>query len=566
MKPQQMFRAAMLAVLALLVTQAGPVKIAAQPFLVLEPESTRLPIQAQPATAFTLDQYTIDTRLTPAEPYTLRGPRLRRMPNHELVPEAVFNRIKAAAAHNPYAPFDPLTRSYFDETRGPLTPLPLVKFPGLTDIDGGEPPDMAVAVSPNWVVQGVNLHWAVFNRAGVIQATWPKKFASFFHVPSPGSCNPTPFMSDPRAFYIIPDQRFVLAALQVDGAPIGDTCATLSKYWIAVSQTNNPNGAWNVYAFDMRAGTSNWADFTQIGYDANGIYFSGNMFDSATSSYQYAEIFGAPKSRMEAGLSVTAHGFSKLKAGGILVDTVQPVESLTQPPSILTPQPVEFFINSKNILNCTSICNGVTVWAFANVLGTPSLTAVSIATKSYSTPPSAAQPAGLTINTDDQRINGAPVYQGGLISFGLTTGITHGSSTVAGLLWGQVMPTLTGTKVTAGSVFQSAYLSFSGDRSAYYAALVPDSRGDLFMAFGSSSSILDPSAYYAARKTTDVLNTLETPIQLFKGGTFYTGGRWGDYSAAAIDGNTTTSDAWLAIEHANSIGDWATEIGGTRFP
>ncbi|MDQ6767961.1 MAG: hypothetical protein M3Z41_09160 [Candidatus Eremiobacteraeota bacterium] len=566
MKSQQLSRRAIVFVLALLVTQAGPALLKAQPFQVPQPQSISLPIEAQAATAFTLDHYAVDARFTPAEPSSLRGPRLRRMPDHELVPAAVFNRIKAAAAHNPYAPFDQHAGPYFDQTRGPLTPAPLVKFPGLTDIDGVEPPDMAVAVSPNWVVQGVNDHWAVFSRAGAVQASWPKSFANFFHVPSPGSCDPTPFMSDPRAFYIIPDQRFVLAALQIDGAAIGTSCATLSKYWIAVSKTNNPNGVWNVYSFDMRAGTTNIADFTQIGYDANGIYFSGNMFNSAGTAYLYAEIFGAPKSKMEAGLAVTAKGFLKLKAGGILVDTVQPVDSLTQPPSTVAPQPVELFINSKNILNCTSVCNGVTVWAFANVLGTPSLTAVSVATQSYSTPPNATQPSGLTINTDDQRINGTPVYQGGLISFGLTTGITHGSSTVAGLFWGQVMPTLSGTKVTGGSIFQSGFLSFAGDRSAFYPALVPDSRGDLFIAFGSSSSTLNASAYYAGRKAADAHGTFQPSLQLLKGGTFYPGARWGDYSAAAIDGNATASQAWFALEYANSIGDWATEIGGTRFP
>src|SRR4029077_1139643 len=122
---------------------------------------------------------------------------------------------------------------------------------------------------------------------------------------------------------------------------IGTTCAPLSKYWIAVSKTNNPNGVWNVYSFDMRAGTQYVADFTQIGYDANGIYLSGNMFDSS-KVYQYAEIFGASKAKMEAGMPVTAHGFTKLKASGLVVDTVQPVESFTQPP-LIAAQPVEFF-------------------------------------------------------------------------------------------------------------------------------------------------------------------------------------------------------------------------------
>jgi hypothetical protein len=547
--------------LTLLGGQATPTRSEAQqPFGLFQPESIQVSVEAQPATAYSVDHFVIDARLTPAAS-TLRG-FARRMPEHELVPEAVFARMKAAALHNPYAPVDPYARPFFDMSR-PLTPAPLIKFAGTPDTDGAEPPDMALAVSPNWVAQGVNVHFAVFNRAGVLQHGWPKDMAAFFHVPSPGPCDPTPFMSDPRAFYIIPDQRFVLAALQVDGPVISTNCAPLSKYWIAVSKTNNPNGAWNVYSFDMRAGTQNVADFTQIGYDANGIYLSGNMFDTS-SSYVYAEIFGASKAKMEAGMPVTAHGFTKLKAGGQLVDTVQPVDSLTQPPAIAS-QPVEYFIDSKNVLNCSAICSGVTVWAFANVLGTPSLSAANIATTNYSTPPNAAQPAGGFINTDDQRISATPVYQGGLISFGLTTAITHGTTTIAGIFWGQVKPTLSGSKITGGSIFQSGYLSFHGDRSAYYPTLVPDSRGNLYVGFGSSSSAFSASAYYAARKVTDPHGTLGTTLLLFAGQGAYLGGRWGDYSAAAIDGNLTTSDAWVAVEYGTSAGIWATEIGATRF-
>lgn len=562
MKWQKLSCAVLLFAFASLAGQLSPTRSwAQQPFEVFNPESIPLPIEAQPATIMSLG-YTVDARLTPAEPYARRGPGLRPTRRHELLPKAVFDRIKAAALHNPYAPFDPFARSSFEDPRALLTPLPKVRFPGLTNLDGFEPPDMALAVSPNWVAQGVNNLFAIYSRSGILQHAWPKSFASFFHVPPP-ACNPTPYMFDPRAFYIIPDQRFVLAAQQFEGPPL-NTCAPLSKYWIAVSKTNNPNGAWNVYSFDMMAGTTNLADFTQLGYDANGIYFSGNMFDSTYSFYQYAEIFGASKAKMEAGLPVAAHGFIKLKARGILVDTVQPVESLTQP-QLIVAQPVEFFINSQNYL-CSTICSGVTVWAFANVLGTPSLTAANIATRSYSFPPPAAQPSFGTINTDDLRINGAPAYQGGLISFGLNTAINHGSSTVAGLFWGQVKPTLFGTKITGGSVFQSGYLSFTGDRSAYYGALVPDSRGNLFMGFGSSSSSLNAGGYYVARKATDPKGTFEVSVQLFKGQGFYGSTRWGDYSAAAIDGNLTTSEAWLALEYANSFGDWATEIGGTRFP
>lgn len=532
-------------------------------------QSVPVRVHAQPATVFGEVHRTLSARLSPAEPFSLQ-PSGRQLPALMLAPKAVFDRLKAAALRNSLAPRDPFVRSSIDATLGAsstVTPTPILRFAGLGDLDTLEPPDMALAVSPSFVVQGVNAHFAVYNRSGAIQAGWPKSFASFFHVPSPGSCNPVPFMSDPRAFFIMPDQRFVLAAVQVDGPVIGTTCAPLSKYWVAVSQTNNPNGGWNVYNFDMRLGTANVADFTQIGFDANGIYLSGNMFtDSLTPLFQYAEILGVPKAKMEAGQPVVAHGFSKLMAGGFLVDTVHPVESLTQPPLVSTPQPVEYFIDSNNINVCAALCSGVTVWAFANVLGTPSLTAVNVATTGYALPPPADQSNLLSINTGDQRISATPVYQGGLISFGLNTAIFNGAVAVTGIFWGQVAPHLTGTAITSASLTQSGYLSFTFDRSAYYPALIPDSRGDLFMAFGSSAFNMNASGFYVARKVTDPPGTFGPAVQLFGGRTFYSFGRWGDYSAAAIDGNATSSDAWFGVEYAGPLTDWNTEIGATRFP
>ncbi len=52
-----------------------------------------------------------------------------------------------------------------------------------------------------------------------------------------------------------------------------------------LSQTRNPSGSWNVYAFDMSMGTTNFADFTQIGLDGSAVYFSANMFNQAGTAY-----------------------------------------------------------------------------------------------------------------------------------------------------------------------------------------------------------------------------------------------------------------------------------------
>src|ERR1700738_5587071 len=119
MKWRQVSWAVLFVTLLSLAGQAEPAKTQAQPLAFFGPQSVQVRVEAQRAIALSLDHFSIDARFTPAgSPF---GGFARRMPTHHLVPEAVFERIKAAARHNPYAPFDPFARSFFD-TRGPLTP------------------------------------------------------------------------------------------------------------------------------------------------------------------------------------------------------------------------------------------------------------------------------------------------------------------------------------------------------------------------------------------------------------------------------------------------------------
>ncbi len=99
---------------------------------------------------------------------------------------------------------------------------------------------MAIAASPQWVFQGVNTSYAVYNTSGKIQAGWPKNSQVFFGVPNPPhNCDPHgPFLSDPRALYDVNDGRFWAATLQVEGAfGIAPNCPFQTLYWIGVSQT-----------------------------------------------------------------------------------------------------------------------------------------------------------------------------------------------------------------------------------------------------------------------------------------------------------------------------------------
>src|SRR5262245_25991826 len=172
---------------------------------------------------------------------------------------------------------------------------------------GCNPPDMAIGASPKWVFQGVNMQWEVLDPNGNVQPGWPVSAQNFFGVPNePNNCDAAhknqPFMSDPRALYDPADGRFWAAMLQIEGSVafgIAPSCPFFSVYYVAVSQTSNPNGNWNVYVFNMEKdinGNQFGADYTQLGINSQAVYFSGNMFGEQGGFF--AELFEANKRQM----------------------------------------------------------------------------------------------------------------------------------------------------------------------------------------------------------------------------------------------------------------------------
>jgi hypothetical protein len=448
---------------------------------------------------------------------------------------------------------------------------------------GCNPPDMALGVSPQWVFEGDNTSFAVYDRQGHIQPGWPKTFFDFFGIPDPGACAADiPFTSDPRAFYDIHDGRFFVAALELEGS-IANPCPLTTRYWIAASQTSNPNGAWNVYAFDMSLGTTNIADFTQIGLDSQHVTFSANMFTSDTLVGAYAEIFAVSKQRMEAGLDVTAPGFFNLTvtgpAGSFQVDTVQPtlVEAEDDGPG------ADLFVGTFNGFDtvsghtCSSdadSCRGLGVWALHTGEDGGSLR-LSFAyvgnTKAYSVAPAADQPSCTQcIDSNDLRIGATPVFRTGLLYVSWGTGLDNGTQVVPGIVWSEVSTSLDDGRLVRASQVRGDYFNFGGDDAVIYPALMPDGHGNLFMMFDHMSSTVNPEVRLTALHGN---GTFASPGVLVKAGEApYRAGvcghrvpvcRWGDYSATSLDG-FDDGHIWFAGEYANASGfrvNWGTFIG-----
>jgi hypothetical protein len=531
-------------------------------------------VSARPATSKVVAQYSVNMHNLPAEPSSSIAHPARLMP-------LLHMPNKSGAAQNKNAPH---FQGFPALGSGPIptTPPTTAKFKGMADSGticgyfgtGCQPPDMALGASPQWVFQGVNTSWAVYDTHGAIQSGWPKNSQMFFNVPNPpNNCDPAgPFLSDPRAFYDPNDGRFWAATLQIEGAlGVGVNCPLQSLYWIAVSQTNDPNGTWNVYAFDMQLGTTNVADYTQFGFDAHAIYFNANMFNMAGSAYVYDELFGANKAKMEAGQSVTAFGFTNLTANGVLVDTVQPVETEVPTNEQLG---LGLFVNTFNMNgdgthDCfTTACSGIVVWSMTNP-GThsASLSGLIVPTsQTYISPPNADQPTCTQcVETIDTRITATPVYSKGTISWSIDTAAMNKTQVVPAILWGQVTPQIVDGHLKGASIYQSNYFGFEGDQAASFGALMNDTNGDLIMIYDTMSSTLNPSTAYTGRRVTFPLGFFHDAGKFLQIGVKPTGdSRWGDYEATSYDG-FSTDNIWMASQYSGANTDWHTVIGETQF-
>ena len=466
---------------------------------------------------------------------------------------------------------------------------------------GCNPPDMALGASSKFVLQGVNTQWEVLDTAGNVQPGWPVSAQSFFGVPNATAADGTPcdtahnsqpFLSDPRALYDPIGGRFWAAMLQAENSlGVALDCKFVSAYYVAVSQTSNPNGKWNVYEFDMSMGRNFGADYTQLGINGQAVYFSANMFGNAGGFY--AELFEANKAKMEAGKGgFTADGFFNLQANGpgitaatgpFLADTVNPAINLDGSAggaevfvnTLDGPDPVNGHFCGFTGLGFSDSCSGLAVWKMTNPTAhdqggpAPTLTGTYVATKPFLVSPPADQPScNQCVDALDLRFTGTPVVRNGILYGTWDTAIDNGSQTVPGIEWAQVNLSNLGSGAA-----QTDYYNFNGDAAATFGTVMPDSQGNVVMLYEHMSHKVFPEARYIVKRA-DQKNFKGAGVLLKAGEMSYRPTlcgtaalpvcRWGDFEAASTD---LAGHIWFAGEYANTIipdnhgRNWGTWIG-----
>jgi hypothetical protein len=440
-----------------------------------------------------------------------------------------------------------------------------------------EPPDQALAVGHGFVLESVNNALQVYNLTGKPLLAAPVSMNRFFNQPSElnrVTGQQGPFLSDPRAYYDYSTGRFFVT----EWATLNDGSGNplnISIQFVAVSQTSDPTGGWNLYSYETTnpsvAGCPCFPDFDQLGLDASGVYISNNLFGIETGGFSGAVIYALPKAAMVAGSLPFV-----LEVGPLTNDfTIHPTVIPPHAKSANENQGTEYLVENTSDLTVDGIGTSVNVFAITGTKtlagGSPSLSlseaAVTTQTVSANLPPAIQMdgprplggPGGLNdpvplLNPDDGRFSSTPVYVNGVITAVSSTAVVQPDNSVSdGVAFYQFNVSGRHGSFTA-SVKNQAIFAAPGDAFLTYPVVAINVFGQGAIGMSVSSQNLFPSTATVqvpefANPTIVVQGLGAQPDDGFTAYAQFGGngvGRWGDYGAGAVDAFGT---AWFAGEY-----------------
>jgi hypothetical protein len=477
-----------------------------------------------------------------------------------------------------------------------------------------EPPDEGLAVGNGYVVNAVNCVIRVYDTSGtpltdVVDAN------TFFGYPA--QINRTtgergPELTDPSVYFDQPTQRWFVDLLTIEVNPATGQFTGPNHLDIAVSQTADPTGSWNIYSLpvqdDGTQGTPNHGDanysgpflgdYPHIGADRNGIYLTTNEFRMfGDGAFRGAQVYAFSKAALESGSSsipVVQFDTAANPAGnpdGLAGFTLIPA-STPDAAYAGSQGGTEYLLSTTNVYQSpTGTGNLLEIWALTNTKsldsGSPNLTLQSsgITVNTFSIPPAADQmtgnyPLGQKLGEPEEVLESLDprmtqvTYANGKLWGAIDTAVTVGGAIKAGIDWYVINPQVNGHGVS-GSIINQGTLALAGNNLLFPAmAVTPSGKG--VIGFSVTGSDYYPSAGYATMDARSGAGPIQIaaagvgPEDGFTGYTPYGGAgqaRWGDYSAAAVDGQTV----WVASEYIANTGtldEYLADptLGGTRAP
>ena len=492
----------------------------------------------------------------------------------------------------------------------PVQPSSGFGFSGLTHLDqrmasGGnqfsiEPPSPSIAVNDSYILEGVNNAVQVYSRTGtpMLQAVLASNQVFGVAAAINRSTNIAGvYPTDMRVFY---DQGigrwFVVQRAQCCDAAGNNI--NQSQIYIAVSQTSDPRGTYNVYVIDTTDSASPFctlgcvSDYPQIGSDQNAFFISATEYplDFQANPSQFPDgitIWAISKASLAAGIATPSAYKFALTRTDPLIFAVQPASTPPGASFAFGGGGVEFFLSTVSTGGASAALWAMTNTSAVDHLATsaPSLVRAVTNTITYNPPSDAVQrpgslPYGSTqipgyeppVDGSDSRMLSV-AYSGGRLyaTFGTQVKDENGRF-LAGAAYLILSPTLRGG-VLSPNILRQGYLLVSNN-DLLRPAVAVNAQGNGAIAFTLVGPDYYPSAAFFPISTFSSGTMIQlaaqgalpedgfTGYQDFLGNVARSTARWGDYSTAVV---ASDGSVWMATEYIpnsprTEFANWGTYI------
>jgi uncharacterized protein (DUF2141 family) len=402
-------------------------------------------------------------------------------------------------------------------------------YQGLTFNDDPrfEPPDTDMAAGPNHLVETVNASIAIYSKADGTRLS-SQTLENFFAPLNPHANN----LFDPVVTWDNLANRFIVAVLETD-------TNTYSFIDLAVSNSADPTkGFTEMHQINIQessGGNFLWGDYPKVGYNADDLVFSVNMYPSV-GSFDHVQVVAIDKSTI---LDASNSTFTKFQddisfSAFTLAGATQHDAKAGDP---------QYFVQEKGDNQTIQVVKAT------NLLSTsPTFQTFDVSVPAYAFGVPAQDPGGQTDQLIDTRILNASMAGGHLVASHIV-----GAGGVDQARWYDFT---IGTG--SPSLNQSGNINQGANVFTYYPAIDVNAQGAMGMSFMESSSTEQVSMYVTGRSASDPAGTMATPVLVKAGEANYIGQRGGDFSGISIDPGD--GSFWAANEYAitGNFDNWGT--------
>jgi hypothetical protein len=456
-----------------------------------------------------------------------------------------------------------------------------------------EPPSPAIAVGNGYILQGVNNAVQVYTTAGVALLSHVLSSNQVFGLPPAIDQNTGingVFPTDMRVFFDSGATRWFILQRTQDNDVNGFLLPS-SRIYLAVSQTNDPTGNYNIYEMDTTddqnfLGCPCFSDYLQIGADQYGFYITADEYNTFFPYFIDATILAISKTALAAGAAAPTAVQFTLPFNTGYEFAIQPASTPPGASYFLASGGVEYFVSSQARF---AIDSSLAIWAMVNtstlLTANPALQLlrINIPTQTYSFPDVANQrpgplpygssltPPGVLefLDGNDDRVLSL-CYSGGRLYLTLATAVVDAFGRIRiGVAYFILSPSLRNGALAAPVLRQGTVVVDNNHLLRPAIAVNPQGNGAIVFTLVGNDYY--PSAAFIPIGVTSTASTIQIaasgagPEDGFSG---YTDpgqpgiARWGDYSGAVVasDGSIWMTTEYIPNAFRTQKANWGTYV------